>query len=66
MGSCVHKRYAAADDAIHLAINGVFAFLILGAFWFTNGTVDSEFLVNLLFYIIITPVISVTLTKLCI
>lgn len=45
------------------AINGVFAFLILGAFWFTNGTVDSEFLVNLLFYIIITPVISVTLTK---
>ena len=45
------------------AINGVFAFLILGAFWFTNGTVTSEFLVNLLFYIIITPVISVTLTK---
>ena len=40
------------------AINGVFAFLILGAFWFT-----SEFFVNLLFYIIITPVISVTLTK---
>ena len=45
------------------AINGVFAFLILGAFWFTNGTVTSEFFVNLLFYIIITPVISVTLTK---
>ena len=44
-------------------INGVFAFLILGAFWFTNGTVTSEFFVNLLFYIIITPVISVTLTK---
>lgn len=45
------------------AINGVFAFLILGAFWFTNGTVTSEFFVNLLFYIITTPVISVTLTK---
>ena len=45
------------------AINGVFAFLILGAFWFTNGTVTSKFFVNLLFYIIITPVISVTLTK---
>ena len=45
------------------AINGVFAFLILGAFWFTNGTVTSEFFVNLLFYIIITSVISVTLTK---
>lgn len=45
------------------AINGVFALLILGAFWFTNGTVTSEFFVNLLFYIIITPVISVTFTK---
>lgn len=45
------------------AINGVFALLILGAFWFTNGTVTSEFFVNLLFYVIITPVISVTLTK---
>lgn len=45
------------------AINGVFALLILGAFWFTNGTVTSEFFLNLLFYIIITPVISVTLTK---
>ena len=45
------------------AINVVFALLILGAFWFTNGTVTSEFFVNLLFYIIITPVISVTLTK---
>ena len=45
------------------AINGVFAFLILGAFWFTNGTVTSEFFVNLLFYIIITHVRSVTLTK---
>ncbi len=45
------------------AVNGVFAFLIAGAFWFTAGGVTSEFLINLLFYIIITPVISVTLTK---
>ncbi len=45
------------------AINGVFAFLIAGALWFTSGGVTNEFLLNLLFYIIITPVISLTLTK---
>ena len=45
------------------AINGVFAFLIAGALWFTRDGVTAEFLLNLLFYIIITPVISLTLTK---
>lgn len=45
------------------AINGVFAFLIAGAFLFTQKGVTNEFLLNLLFYIIITPVISITLTK---
>ena len=45
------------------AINGVFAFLIAGAVWFTKGGVTNAFLLNLLFYIIITPVISLTLTK---
>lgn len=45
------------------AINGVFAFLIAGAFFFTKSGVTDSFLLNLLFYIIITPVISVTLTK---
>ena len=46
------------------AINGVFAFLIAGALWFTHDGVTDAFLLNLLFYIIITPVISLTLTKL--
>ena len=45
------------------AINGVFAFLIAGALLLTRGGVTPEFLLNLLFYIIITPVISLTLTK---
>lgn len=45
------------------AINSVFAFLIAGALFFTRNGVTDEFLLNLLFYIIITPVISVTLTK---
>ena len=45
------------------AINGVFAFLIAGAIWFTAGGVTNAFLLNLVFYIVITPVISLTLTK---
>ena len=45
------------------AINGVFAFLIAGALWFTADGVTNEFLLNLIFYIVITPVISLTLTK---
>mgnify|MGYP005808794485 CR=1 FL=1 len=45
------------------AINAVFAFLIAAGIWFTRGGVTNEFLLNLIFYIIITPVISVTLTK---
>ena len=45
------------------AINGVFAFLIAGALWFTADGVTNGFLLNLIFYIVITPVISLTLTK---
>ena len=45
------------------AINGVFAFLIAGALLLTRNGVTSQFLLNLFFYIIITPVISVTLTR---
>ena len=45
------------------AINGVFAFLIAGGLLFTKSGVTPEFLLNLMFYIIITPVISLTLTK---
>ena len=45
------------------AVNGVFAFLIAGGLLFTRNGVTPEFLLNLLFYIIITSVISLTLTK---
>ncbi len=45
------------------AINGVFAFLIAGGLIFTRQGVTPQFLLNLLFYIVITPVISLTLTK---
>ena len=37
--------------------------MIAGALLFTRGGVTNAFLLNLLFYIIITPVIALTLTK---
>ena len=45
------------------AVNGVFVFLTAAALFFTRNGVTNEFLIDLIFYIIITPIISVTLTK---
>ena len=45
------------------AINGVFAFLIAGGILLSRGGVTDELLLNLIFYIVITPVIGTTLTK---
>ena len=45
------------------AVNGVFVFLIAGALVLTRDGVTADFLLNLMFYIIITPIISVTLTR---
>ena len=45
------------------AINGVFAFLIAGGILLSRGGVTGELLLNLIFYIVITPVIGTTLTK---
>ena len=45
------------------AINGVFVFLIASALLFTQNGVTREFLLDLLLYILITPIISVTLTR---
>lgn len=45
------------------AVNGVFVFLTAAALFFTRNGVTNEFLIDLIFYIIITPVISLTLTK---
>ncbi len=44
-------------------INAVFAFLIAGAMFFTRDSVTPEFFLNLMFYIILTPIITVTLNK---
>ncbi len=46
-----------------MIINAVFAVLIAATFWFSNGASDNKFLLNLIFYIIVTPIITVTLSK---
>lgn len=49
--------------AFTTAINCVFVPLIITGLCFTAGGVDGTFLLNLIFYIIFTPIISVTLMK---
>ncbi|WP_347994036.1 ABC transporter ATP-binding protein [uncultured Eubacterium sp.] len=46
-----------------MIINAVFAVLIAATFWLSNDAVDNKFLLNLIFYIIVTPIITVTLSK---
>lgn len=45
------------------AINGVFVLLIAGGLLLSGGGITGGFLLDLIFYIVITPVISVTLTR---
>lgn len=46
-----------------LGINSVFVFLIIGGLVLSGNSVSNDFLLNLIFYIIITPVISLVLAK---
>ncbi len=44
-------------------VNGIFAVLVAAALVMTSGGVTKEFLLNLMYYIIITPAIPLPLTK---
>lgn len=44
-------------------VNAIFAVLIAAAMVITSNGVTNEFLLNLLYYIIITPIITLTLTR---
>lgn len=46
-----------------MLVNGIFAVLVAAALVMTSGGVTNEFLLNLMYYIIITPIITLTLTK---
>lgn len=58
------KQLRGPMAAYTLAVNSVFVFLIVGGFWLSGKGVTAALLLDLLFYIIITPVISLTLSKL--
>ena len=45
------------------AANGIFAAIIIAAFAFTDGGVTDVFVLNLLFYMLITSVLTVTIMK---
>ena len=49
--------------AFMTAINAVFVFLVLGAYLLTKGGVTSDDILNVMYYIIVTPLLTVTLTK---
>ena len=58
------KQLRGPMTAYTLAVNSVFVFLIVGGFCLSGKGVTAALLLDLLFYIIITPVISLTLSKL--
>ena len=49
--------------AFMTCINAVFAFLVLGAFILARGGVTQDIILNVMYYIIVTPLLTVTLTK---
>ena len=46
-----------------LAINSVFVFFVVAGFLWSGESVSNEFLLNMIFYIILSPVISLVLSK---
>lgn len=58
------KKMRAPMTGFTTAVNSVFAFIIAAACVLEKGTITAEFGLNLLFYIIITPIITTTLMKL--
>ncbi len=49
--------------AFMTCINSIFAFIVGAAFCITRGGVTPEIILNVMYYIIVTPLLTVTLTK---
>lgn len=63
MGDRLYQAASDTDDVLYSCDQRSFATLIAGGLLLTQDGVTSGFLLDLIFYIIITPVISVTLTR---
>lgn len=46
-----------------ILINGIFAFILAAGIWFRKGGISTTLVLNILFYIILTPILTVTMTK---
>ena len=46
-----------------MLINGIFAFILGEGLWLATGNLSNDLILNILFYIIITRVVTVTMTK---
>lgn len=46
-----------------MLVNGIFAFIIFGGLIFAKGEITNALILNILFYVIITPILTVTMTK---
>ncbi len=49
--------------AFMTCINAVFAFIVLAAYLFSGGSMTNDLILNIMYYIIVTPLFTVTLTK---
>lgn len=46
-----------------MCVNGIFAFIMFAGMLFTRHGISNDILLNVLFYVIITPALTVTMTK---
>ena len=44
-------------------VNGIFAMIVLAGIWFSQGSVTVSLISNLMFYIMVTPLLTLTLTR---
>lgn len=59
----IYQNMRVPMTAFTTSANGIFAALIIAAFAFTGHGITDKFIINLLFYVIITSVLTVTLMK---
>lgn len=57
------KRFCVPMVLYTTLINGVFSFLIIAGMFITRNSVSQEFTLDFIFYLIITPLITVVLSK---
>ena len=63
MGNCIHESIKVTDDVLYNSNQRCIRVSDCGRYSLYKGRRNNELLLNLIFYIVITPVIGTTLTK---